>query len=66
MPLGTNHRINGLLLSKRGQLVLQVDGGGVWRLEDDPGLSKYLGKRVCIEGIRSGFDLLTINRIDAA
>ena len=60
MPLGSRHREEGMLLREGAWLILQRDDGGRWRLNGDPGLEKYLGLRVRIEGIRSGFDLIEV------
>lgn len=66
MPLGSRHKISGLLLTRHGSLTLEVNGGGVWRLENEPSLAKYLGRRATVEATRTGFDLLSVQRIDVA
>lgn len=53
-------KLEGRLLLERGVPVLMLDGGGRWRLELDH-CERWLGQRVRIEGMRSGFD-----RIDVA
>jgi hypothetical protein len=66
MPRGTRHTLTGLLdWTERGH-ILRVDGGGVWTLDPDRALRKWLGKRVTIEGVRTGFDFLSVERITAA
>ena len=66
MPLGTRHELIGLLLEDRGSLVLDVDDGGTWRLDAGRGARRLLGERVRVEGVRDGFDLLAVERIDRA
>lgn len=66
MPIGTFHIETGLLLQQRGGLILQRDDGGRWRLDADRDTEKFLGQRVRVEAIRSGFDLLDVSRITQA
>lgn len=66
MPLGTRHELIGLLLEHHGGLVLDVEDGGTWRLDVERGARRLLGQRVRVEGIRDGFDLLAVKRIDRA
>ena len=63
MPLGSFHAEEGLLLRERGSLILQRADGGRWRLDADPGAERMLGQRVRVEGVRSGFDVLTVSRM---
>ena len=63
MPIGKFHSEEGLLLRQRGQLILQRDAGGRWRLDTDPQAEELLGLRVRVEGVRSDFDLLEVSRI---
>ncbi|WP_416385196.1 DUF5818 domain-containing protein [Sphingomonas sp. LY54] len=63
MPIGSFHSETGLLLRQRGRLILQRDNGGRWRLEADAETEQYVGQRVEIEGIRSGFDVLDVVRL---
>lgn len=62
MPLGSIHDETGLLLREKGWLILRRDDGGRWRLEVD-GAEHMFGQRVRVEGVRSGFDELTVRRI---
>lgn len=64
MPLETRHEDTGLLLEHRGQLVLERDEGGTWRLDAGRKAWKLLGLRVRIVGIRSGFDLLDVKKVE--
>jgi hypothetical protein len=64
MPLGTTHTQEGLLLRERGALVLQLDGGGRWRLTAAPDVYQRAGQRVRIEGVRTGFDLLDVRNVE--
>lgn len=63
MPLGSSHDETGLLLREGRFLILRRDDGGRWRLDADPDAEKLLGRRVRVEGVRSGFDLLDVRRI---
>lgn len=63
MPRGTRHRLTGLLLEGARDPVLRVDGGGEWRLDCDRRHLHLLGRRVVVEGVRDGFDLLSVERI---
>ncbi len=63
MPMGTRHEVTGLLLEHRGGLVVEVDGGGTWRLDAGWRARRLLGLRVRVVGIRDGFDLLAVERI---
>jgi hypothetical protein len=64
MPRGTHHDETGLLLREGQWLVLQRDDGGRWRLDAGAKAVALLGRRVRVQGIRSGFDLLDVRRID--
>lgn len=66
MPLGAAHDETGLLLRERHWLILQRDDGGRWRLDADPAIERYLGRRVRLTGERSGFDRLAVQSIDLA
>lgn len=63
---GTRYRLEGLLLSSRRGPVLQIDDGGTWALDLNSDARDLLGRRVRIEGIRSGFDRIDVEWIDAA
>jgi hypothetical protein len=60
VPLGSVHCEFGLLLREGAWLILQRDDGGRWRLKADPGAEKMLGRRVQVDGVRSGFDGLDV------
>jgi hypothetical protein len=64
MPRGTEHEESGLLLREGACLVLQRDDGGRWRLDVGRKADALLGRRVRVQGTRSGFDLLDVRRID--
>ena len=64
MPMGTRHEVVGLLLEDRGQLALDVEGGGTWRLDAGWKARRLLGRRVRVTGIRDGFDLLAVETIE--
>jgi hypothetical protein len=63
MPLGRFYMEEGLLLQQSGRLVLQRDDGGFWILEVDLTAERLLGRRVRIEGVRSGFNALEVTRL---
>lgn len=63
MSIGSFHTETGLLLHQRGGFILQLDSGGRWRLEATGNLEELLGKRVRVEGFRSGFDSLEVSRV---
>jgi hypothetical protein len=63
MPRGSIHHETGLLLEAEGWLVLRLDDGGEWRIDPDRPSCGYVGRRVAVEGVRSGFDWLTIRSI---
>ena len=63
MPMGKFYSDEGLLLRQRGQLILQRDTGGRWRLDAEPEVENLLGLRVRVEGVRSDFDVLEVSRI---
>ncbi len=66
MPMGSRHRLTGLLLNSARGLILEVDGGGVYVLDMDRGARDLLGRRVIVDGVRSGFDRLDVDRIGPA
>ena len=65
MPMGTKYRLTGLLLGNRRGFALRVDDGGVWTLDVGCKAERLLGRRVVVEGTRSGFDLLDVRSIAA-
>ncbi|WP_294282830.1 DUF5818 domain-containing protein [uncultured Sphingomonas sp.] len=65
MPIGTRHEIEGLLLEQQGELVLDVRGGGTWRLDAGWRARRLLGRRVRVSETRDGFDLLAVGTIKA-
>ena len=66
MPMGSRHRLEGLLLNSKRGLVLKIDDGGVWALDQDRRASKLVGLRVIVEGTRSGFDRIDVDWIGHA
>lgn len=65
MPMGARHEVEGLLLEDHGRLALDVRDGGTWRLDAGWRARRLLGRRVRVIGIRDGFDLLAVQRIEA-
>ncbi len=68
MPLGTRHDEVGILNERAGRYFLRLDGGGEWRLE--LGLfmlrrgRRLAGRRVRLTGVRDGYDLLAVKRLE--
>ena len=64
MPMGSFHAETGMLrYIGRGLYALDRDEGGTWRLDLWTSAPRLVGHRVHIEGRRSGFDLLDVDRI---
>lgn len=51
--------------SRRG-LVLEMDDGGYYELDAGGAARRLLGMRVTLEGTRSGFNLIDVDRIEPA
>lgn len=64
MPLGTVHQVTGMLRESRDGLLLEVAGGGTWRLDAGWRARRLLGMRVRITGTRDEFDLLAVQKIE--
>jgi hypothetical protein len=64
MPRGTHHRLTGRLLRSGQGLVLEMDDGGQWAHDAGRRAHALLGQRVTIEGTRSGFNLIDVERIE--
>jgi Protein of unknown function (DUF5818) len=65
MPRGTVHLIDGLMLTGRPYPLLRPDTGGIWRLDLPPKFHSLIGRRVRVEGIRFGFDMLDVRSVTA-
>jgi Protein of unknown function (DUF5818) len=65
MPRGTTHIIEGLLLEGAIYPTLLPDSGGQWQLDLTWNYHKLINRRVRIEGIRSGFDMLDVTKVTA-
>jgi Protein of unknown function (DUF5818) len=63
MPIGSEHHESGLLIHGAHTLILKRDDGGRWRLDAPRKAHRLVGTRVTIEGKRSGFDMLDVDRI---
>lgn len=66
MPMGSRHCVTGMLMQSARGLVVEVDGGGTYALDAPGSARKLLGQRVTVEGTRSGFDRLDVDRISPA
>lgn len=47
-------------------LVLELEDGGQWALDLNRSAHALVGRRVRLEGIRSGFNLIDVDRIERA
>lgn len=63
MPRGSRHIETGLLFERNHGIVLRRDDGGEWRLDAPRKARRLLGRRVRIDGVRDGFDLLAVTAI---
>lgn len=67
MPRGKHYALEGLLLpGRRPFLTLSMDGGGAWELYGPGRLHRLVGRRVKIEGVRGGFNLIDVTKYEAA
>jgi hypothetical protein len=64
--IGTRYRLEGLLESSARGLVLRIDDGGIWALDSDASADPHVGRRVTVEGVRSGFDRIDVDWIGEA
>ena len=65
MPRGTRHTLTGTLRRTRLGYALEIADGGVWQLDVgfEWNLRAKLDRRVTVEGVRSGFDLIDVHRL---
>lgn len=63
MPRGARHIETGTLRVGRWGYELEMEGGGVWRLDVTGSVRRLVGQRVTVEGTRAGFDLLDVTRM---
>ena len=63
MPRGTRHVVTGTLRRSTLGPVVEMDDGGRWQVDIDGRWRRHLGRRVRIEGVRTGFDLLAVERM---
>ena len=66
MPMGSRHRVTGLLKTSPRGVLLEVEDGGVFVLDTDRDTALLLGKRVIVEGVRTGFDRLDVEWLGLA
>jgi len=66
MAKGDRYRLTGRLVEGRSGLILEMDGGGYWLLDATRSAAAWLGQRVTIEGVRSEFNRLDVERIERA
>lgn len=65
MSIGKHYTVTGLLLHSIHGPVLEADGGGSWVLDVDARADLF-GRRVTVEGSRSGFNRLDVHRMTPA
>jgi Protein of unknown function (DUF5818) len=63
VPLRTSHFIDGLLVTGTLSPVLRPDDGGMWRLDLPYRYHNMIDRRVQVEGIRYGCDLLDVTKV---
>ena len=65
MPRGTQHTLTGTLRRTQFGFALEIDGGGVWRLDLSTiwRVRRHVDHNVIVEGVRSGFDLLDVHSL---
>ena len=63
MPRGTRHVVVGTLRMTRLGPVVKMAGGGRWQVDIQGRWRRHLGRRVRVEGVRTGFDLLAVERM---
>ncbi|MEJ7933915.1 DUF5818 domain-containing protein [Sphingobium sp. AN558] len=66
MPRERPITLEGLLLLEGRQLVLQMPGGGQWRLLALGRHERLLGSKVRVEGVREGHDVIGVDKIEPA
>jgi len=68
MPRGTVHNPTGIIVVVGHEYILDVDGGGRWRLDlrDERKPELLRGCRVTVVGRRASFDLLEVDTIEPA
>ncbi len=70
MPMGSRHTVTGTLGYGQFVWAIHADEGGAWELEF--GIitwfraRRLFGRRVVIEGVRTGFNLLSVQSIREA
>jgi hypothetical protein len=65
MPRGTRHTLTGTLRATPRGYLLETDDGGTWRFDLGWGwrARRHVDRCVIVEGVRSGFDLLDVDRL---
>ncbi|WP_311270362.1 DUF5818 domain-containing protein [Sphingobium sp. WCS2017Hpa-17] len=64
MPRGSCHDLTGILLDDGLYPILHVSDGGKWRLDISGSFRHLLGHKVRVQGTRSEFDMLDVDRIE--
>lgn len=66
MPMDKAYVETGLLVADGRALYPRRDDGGHWRLDAPRSAWRLLGSRVRIEGTRSGFNWLSVRKVEPA
>lgn len=64
MPIGAICEDTGVIAQRDHGLILLGDEGGRWRLDATHKIKRWIGYRVRISGTRTGFDVLSVDRIE--
>lgn len=64
MPRGVQVEEIGWLREADGDLVLQREEGGRWRLDASRDVRRLVGRKVRLTGIRAEFDLLDVQSVE--
>jgi hypothetical protein len=64
MPLGVAVDEMGLVLRDGPRIILRVDDGGEWQLDLRSNHGQPFGRRVRVQGKRSGFNLIDVDRLE--
>ena len=68
MPIGTRYIVTGILRRAAFGYVIELEGGGKWQLDVGRGRAarRCVDRRKVVDGIRLGFNALTVNHIETA
>ena len=64
MPIGKAVDLTGIVMRDGHRINLHVDGGGYWELDLLRRHLWALGRRVRVQGVRSGFNRIDVKQLD--